>query len=115
MIEVYPEDVINESVAEVASHHPKFKAAAAKVYAEVLAAAAAHNQTGELAASFTLNQGKVDWHIEPDTNYDAHAEFGHYVYYDDQGNVTKRTNAARKVWVEGVNIMRGVVAANGGF
>lgn len=115
MIEVYPDEVINDAVAAAASKRPEFKAAAAKVYAEVLAAASAHNRTGELAASFSLHQGRVDWRIEPDTDYDAHAEFGHYVYYDAQGNVVKRAQGVRRVWVEGVNIMRGVVAANGGF
>jgi len=89
--------------------------AAAKVCAEVEAAAAPHIKTGELYSSFSLKQGKVDWSISPSTDHDAAVEFGHYVYQDAQGRRSGRQGARYRTWVPGLNIMRGVVRANGGF
>lgn len=115
MIQVYDNEHTHEEIAAVVAREPEFAAAAAKVYAEVQAVAAAHFQTGELSASFSLSQGKVDWSISPSTDHDAAVEFGHYVYQDAQGRRTKRDNARHRTWVPGINVMRGVVHANGGF
>lgn len=115
MIEVYDDDDTHEAIAAAVAGRPEFKAAATKVYAEIKAEAAAHLNSGQLAASIHLNQGKVDWAIEADTDYDAHAEFGHYVWLDQSGNVVKRGQGVRKVWVDGVGVFRNVVAANGGY
>lgn len=115
MIHVYNNKRIHEDIAEVVARKPEFAAAAAKVYAEVKAAAAAHVDSGELLASYSLDQGKVDYTISPSTPYDAAAEFGHYVYQDRQGRRTGRDNARYRTWVPGLNILRGVVRDNGGF
>lgn len=114
-IEVYDTDKVHEDIAAVVAGLPEFKAAASKVYGEILSEAAAHNESGEMAASISLEQGKVDWRIEADTSYDVHSEFGHYVYYDQEGNFTDREKGVRKQWVQGTGIFRNVVAANGGF
>ena len=114
-IEVYDTDKVHEDIAAVVAGLPEFKAAASKVYAEVLSEAAAHSESGEMAASISLEQGKVDWRIETGTDYDAHVEFGHYTYYDANGQFTSAANAVRKQWVQGTGIFRNVVAANGGF
>lgn len=114
-IEVYDTDKVHEDIAAVVAGLPEFKAAASKVYAEVLSEAAAHSESGEMAASISLKQGKVDWRIEAGTDYDAHVEFGHYTYYDANGQFTSAANAVRKQWVQGTGIFRNVVAANGGF
>lgn len=114
-IEVYDDEVTHEAIAEVVAGKPEFRTAASKVYAEVLAEAAIHRDSGKLTASISLVQGKVDWHIEASTDYDAHAEFGHRVYYDANGNFTTRQNAVRSQPVKGLSIFRNVVAANGGF
>lgn len=115
MIQVYDNEHTHEDIAAVVARQPEFAAAAAKVFAEVEAASAAHMQTGELSASFSLSQGKVDWSISPSTDHDAAVEFGHYVYQDAQGRRTSREGARRRTWVPGINVMRGVVHANGGF
>lgn len=115
MIQVYDTESVHEDIAAVVARQPGFAAAAAKVFAEVEAAAAAHVQSGELSASFSLSQGKVDWSISPSTDHDAAVEFGHYVYQDAQGRRTSRENARHRTWVPGINVMRGVVHANGGF
>ena len=115
MIEVYDNKHTHEDIAEVVAGKAEFAAAAAKVYAEIEAAAAAHIQTGELSASFSLEQGKVDWSISPSTDHDAAVEFGPYVYQDARGRRTKRENARHRTWVPGINVMRGVVRAHGGF
>lgn len=115
MIQVYDNEHTHEDIAAVAARQPAFAAAAAKVYAEIEAASAAHMQTGELSASFSLSQGKVDWSISPSTDHDAAVEFGHYVYQDAQGRRTSREGARHRTWVPGINVMRGVVHANGGF
>lgn len=114
-IEVYDDEVTHEAIAAVVAGLPEFRAAASKVYAEVMAEAAAHSDSGDMAASISLEQGKVDWRIEADTDYDAHSEFGHYVYYDKNGNFTDREKGVRRQWVKGTGILRNVVAANGGF
>ncbi len=114
-IKVYDDDKTHEDIAEVVAGKAEFKAAASRVYAEVRAEAARHYDSGKLTASIELKQGKVDWHIEADTDYDAHAEFGHRVYYDENGNFTTRQNAVRSQKVKGLSIFRNVVAANGGF
>lgn len=115
MIEVYDTKDVREDIAAVVARQSEFAAAAAKVFAEIEAASVAHMQTGELSASFSLSQGKVDWSISPSTDHDAAVEFGHYVYQDAQGRRTKRENARHRTWVPGINVMRGVVHANGGF
>ena len=115
MIQVYDNEHTHEDIAAVVARQPEFAAAAAKVYAEIEAAAAAHIQTGEQVASFSLEQGKVDWSISPSTDHDAAVEFGHYVYQDAQGRRTSREGARHRTWVPGINVMRGVVHANGGF
>ena len=115
MIEAYDTEDVHEDIAAVVARQPEFAAAAAKVYAEIEAASAAHMQTGELSASFSLSQGKVDWSISPSTDHDAAVEFGHYVYQDAQGRRTSREGARHRTWVHGINVMRGVVHANGGF
>mgnify|MGYP007128661176 FL=1 len=115
MIQVYDNEHTHEDIAAVVARQPEFAAAAAKVFAEVEAAAAAHIQSGELSASFSLSQGKVDWSISPSTDHDAAVEFGHYVYQDAQGRRTKRDGAKYRTWVPGINVMRGVVHDNGGF
>lgn len=114
-IEVYDTDKVHEDIAAVVAGLPEFKAAASKVYGEILSEAAAHSDSGEMAASISLEQGKVDWRIEAGTGYDAHVEFGHYTYYDANGQFTSAANAVRKQWVQGTGIFRNVVAANGGF
>jgi hypothetical protein len=115
VIEAYDTEDVHEDIAAVVARQPEFAAAAAKVFAEVEAAAAAHIQTGDLSASFSLSQGKVDWSISPSTDHDAAVEFGHYVYQDAQGRRTKRDGAKYRTWVPGINVMRGVVHDNGGF
>lgn len=115
MIETYDTESVHEDIAAVVARQPEFAAAAAKVFAEVEAAAVTHSQTGEYIASFSLKQGDVDWHIAPSTDHDAALEFGHYVYQDAQGRRTKREGARHRTWVPGINVLRGVVAANGGF
>ena len=115
MIEVYDDDSTHEQIAAVVAGMPGFKAAALKVYAEIVSEAASHNDSGAMAASISLEQGKVDWRIEADTDYDVHSEFGHYVYYDQNGNFTSAQKAVRKQWVQGTGVFRNVVAANGGF
>lgn len=114
-IEVYDDDNIHEDIAAVVAGKAEFRTAALKVYGEIKAEAAAHSDTGELAASIKLEQGKVDWSIAADTDYDAHTEFGHYVHYDAHGRRTDRHKGVRKVWVPGTGVFRNVVAANGGF
>ena len=114
-VRVYDDDATHEAIAAVVAGMPEFRAAAAKVHAEVLAEAASHSDSGRLMSSISLKQGKVDWRIEADTDYDAHAEFGHYVYYDAEGNYTSRQKAVRAQKVRGLGIFRNVVAANGGF
>ena len=115
MIQVYDNEHTHEDIAAVVARQPEFAAAAAKVYAEIEAASAAHIQSGELSASFSLSQGKVDWSISPSTDHDAAVEFGHYVYQDAQGRRSGREGARYRTWVPGINVMRGVVHANGGF
>lgn len=115
MIEVYDNESVHEDIAAVVARQPEFAAAAAKVFAEVEAAAAPHIKTGELSSSFSLKQGKVDWSISPSTDHDAAVEFGHYVYQDAQGRRSGRQGARYRTWVPGLDIMRGVVRANGGF
>lgn len=115
MIEVYDTESVHEDIAAVVARQPEFASAAAKVFAEIEASAAAHMQTGEQVASFSLEQGKVDWSISPSTDHDAAVEFGHYVYQDAQGRRTSRQGARYRTWVPGINVMRGVVRANGGF
>lgn len=115
MIQVYDNEHTHEDIAAVVARQPEFAAAAAKVFAEVEAAAAAHIKTGELSASFSLSQGKVDWSISPSTDHDAAVEFGHYVYQDAQGRRSGREGARHRTWVPGINVMRGVVHAHGGF
>lgn len=114
-IEVHDDDKTHEAIAAVVAGKAEFRAAALKVYGEIKAEAAAHSDTGELAASIKLEQGKVDWSIAADTDYDAHAEFGHYVHYDAEGLRTDRHSGVRKVWVDGLGVFRNVVAANGGY
>lgn len=114
-IEVYDTDKVHEDIAAVVAGMPEFRAAAAKVHAEVVSEAASHADSGKLASSIDLKQGKVDWRIEAGTDYDAHVEFGHYTYYDANGQFTSAANAVRKQWVQGTGIFRNVVAANGGF
>ena len=115
MIEAYDTEDVHEYIAAVVARQPEFAAAAAKVYAEIEAGAAAHVQSGEYVASFSLEQGKVDWSISPSTDHDAAMEFGHYVYQDAQGRRSGREGARHRTWVPGFNVMRGVVHANGGF
>ena len=57
MIEVYDDEDTHEAIAEVVAGKAEFAAAAAKVFAEIEAAAAAHIQTGELSGSFSLELG----------------------------------------------------------
>ena len=115
MIEVYDNEAVHEDIAAVVARQPEFAAAAAKVFAEIEASAAAHLQTGEQVASFSLKQGKVDWTIAPSTDHDAALEFGHYVYQDAQGRRSGRQGARYRTWVPGTYIMRSVVSAHGGF
>lgn len=115
MILVYDDDDTHEAIAAAVAGRPEFKAAATKVFAEIKSEAASHLNSGQLAASIHLNQGKVDWTIEADTDYDAHTEFGHYVWYDASGNVVKNGQGVRKMWVDGIGVFRNVVAANGGY
>lgn len=115
MIEVYDTKDVHEDIAAVVARQPEFAAAAAKVFAEIEASAAAHIQTGEQVASFSLEQGKVDWSIAPSTDHDAALEFGHYVYQDAQGRRSGREGARHRTWVRGTYIMRSVVSAHGGF
>ena len=115
MIHAYDDKHIHEDIAEVVARQPEFAAAAAKVFAEVKAAASAHVDTGELLASYDMEQGKVDYTIAPSTDHDAAAEFGHYVYQDRRGRRTGREGARYRTWVPGLNILRGVVHDNGGF
>ena len=115
MIEVYDNKRAHEAIAEVASHKAEFKAAAAKIFAEIEASAAAHTRTGELAASFSMHQGKVDFTIAPSTDYDYAIEFGHHYYKDAAGKWTTPANAVSSQKVPGQYIMRKVVEAHGGF
>lgn len=101
--------------ARIASDMPEFKAAAVKVLAEVKAAVAAHSDSGKMAASVSLEKGAIDYHIVSGIDYNWHAEFGHFVYFDEDGNFTSRENAASKKWVDGIGAFRSVVAAHGGF
>lgn len=114
-IEVYDDDKTHEAIAAVVAGKAEFRAAALKVYGEVKAEVATHSDTGRLAASIKLEHGKVDYSISGGTDYDAHAEFGHRVYYDAQGRRTDRHSAVRSVPVKGIGAFRRVVAANGGF
>lgn len=115
VIHVYDNMQVHEDIAEVVAGKPEFRAAAAKVLAEVKARAAAHVDSGELLASYSMSQGKVDYTIAPSTDHDAAAEFGHYVYQDAQGRRSGREGARHRTWVPGLNILRGVVHDNGGF
>lgn len=114
-IEVYDDDKTHEAIAAVVAGKAEFRAAALKVLGEVKAEAAAHSDTGKLAASIKLEQGKVDYSIAADTDYDAHVEFGHRVYFDAKGRRTDRHSAVRSEPVKGLAIFRNVVAANGGL
>jgi hypothetical protein len=115
VIRAYDNKHIHEDIAKVVARHPEFAAAAAKVFAEVKAAASAHIDSGELFASYGMEQGKADYTIAPSTDHDAAVEFGHYVYQDRQGRRTGREGARYRTWVPGLNILRGVVHDNGGF
>ena len=115
MIEVYDDDDTHEAIAAAVAGRPEFKAAATKVYAEIKAEAAAHLNSGQLAASIHLNQGKVDWTIEADTDYDAHAEFGHVRLVRPVWKRRQARPRRAKVWVDGIGVFRNVVAANGGY
>ena len=115
MIEVYDNKHTHEVIAEVASHKAEFRAAAAKIFAEIESSAAAHTRTGELAASFSMKQGKVDYSIAPSTAYDYAIEFGHDYYKDADGKWTSPSNAVARGHVPGQRIMRKVVEAHGGF
>lgn len=115
MIRAYDNKEVHEDIAEVVAGKPEFRAAAAKVFAEVKARAVEHVDSGELLASYSMNQGKVDYTIAPSTDHDAAAEFGHYVYQDARGRRSKREGAMHRTWVPGLNILRGVVRDNGGF
>jgi hypothetical protein len=114
-VHVFDDPSTHEAIAAVVAGMPEFRAAAAKVHAEVVSEAASHADSGKLASSIDLKQGKVDWRIEAGTDYDAHAEFGHYTYYDANGQFTSAANAVRKQWVDGIHVFRNVVAANGGL
>lgn len=106
----------HRAVARIVKHNPEYRALAHVVYVAVLLAVGAHNRTGALQRSIHLVQGDVDWRVEADgTGYDFHSEFGHYVYYDEQGFYTSKANAKSKKWVKGINAFRKVVAAFGGF
>lgn len=99
---------INRTLAHAVRDRPEFKAAATKIYGEVLAEAAKHYHTGNFEKSIRLRQGRVDWSIETTgVGYSWHTEFGHYAGPSDLGN--KRT------WVEGIGVFRNVVNRNGGF
>lgn len=104
---VYDDDRTNEDVADVASAHPAFRAAAELVLGEIRAAAAGHVETGRLSASIRLAKGDVDYRIESDgVNYSWHTEFGHMQSGDHGDSWT---------WVPGIGVFRGVVARHGGF
>lgn len=96
-----------EAIALVASRKPKFRALAAKIFAEVKAEAAKHIDSGLLESSISLHQEKVDYHIETTgVHYSWHTEFGHYS--------GPRGSSGRK-WIKGIGVFRKVVARHGGY
>lgn len=117
MAEVFESRATHEMIAHMVRDRAEFRNAARKVYGQVQAAIAGHTKSGKLAAALSMEQAKVDWWISANpAEYDWHVEFGHYVYYDKLGNVVKRDSKwARRQWVDGIGVFRGVVARNGGF
>lgn len=116
MIRVYDDEYTNEDIAAVVAREAEFRAAAEVVATEIRAEAAGHVETGRLARSIELEQGKVDYFIGTDgLEYDLHTEFGHFIYFDENGKLTSRDNAVRKQWVQGIGVFRNVVARHGGY
>lgn len=106
-IVVYDNKAVRKLIAEEASKQPEFKAAAARVAAEVAAQLAKHVRTGKLASSVRVFKGRTDYHVEVNSvSYSWHTEFGHF-----QG----RSGRAGRKWVRGINAFRSVVARHGGF
>ena len=99
--------VEDEVVAKIVAPMPEYRAAALPILAEIKANAARHRDSGALAASIRLEQGRVDWRIETDyVDYDFNTELGHYM--------GKRGTPGRK-WIPGIRVFRSVVDRHGGF
>ena len=116
MIHVYDDAGTHEEIAAVVARQPGFRAIAEAVATEVRVEAAGHVETGRLARSIELEQGKVDYFVCTDgLDYDLHAELGHFIYFDEDGRLTSRDQADRKQWVQGIGVFRDVVARHGGY
>lgn len=116
MIRVYDDEDTHEDIAAVVAREAAFRAAAEAIATEIRAEAAGHVETGRLARSIEMGQGKVDYFICTDgLAYDLHTEFGHFIYFDENGKLTRRENAVRKQWVQGIGVFRNVVARHGGY
>lgn len=97
----------HEMIAAAVAPMPGYRAIASGIYAEILAEAAKHIETGRLESSIKLVQGKVDWRVESDgVDYSWHAEFGHMAGSKGAGTWT---------WVPGIGAFRKVVARHGGY
>ena len=115
MIEVYDNKHTHEDIAEVVAGKAELPRPLRRCSPKLRLLLPPTFRPESLSASFSLEQGKVDWSISPSTDHDAAVEFGHYVYQDARGRRTKRENARHRTWVPGINVMRGVVRAHGGF
>lgn len=115
-INIYDNSRIHEMIAERASGKREFKSAAKKVLNATRGAMGPHVKSGRLMSALALEKGKVDYYVTADAaDYDWHAEFGHYIYFDEEGKRTDRKGYKTRKWVEGIGVLRKVVASFGGW